>query len=220
MLKIKIDLHVHTKYSDGSGDIKEILIEAYRKNLNGIAITDHNTTVSLKKGKLEKYAKKLGLMIIPGIELKTDAGHILAIGVDVNLDLQKYVRVKYDEVLDWIRGFGGIVVIAHPALEINKSHKWIINKPDALEVFNASYPFKFMVNMVLKINSKIRLPLTAGSDAHNPKCVGNAYTILEVEDMCIEEVLNAIKKGRTKPYGKISPLNNRIKLGLKHLKIM
>jgi len=38
-----IDLHMHTKYSDGTDDILEFLEKAEKSNLEIISITDHNT---------------------------------------------------------------------------------------------------------------------------------------------------------------------------------
>ena len=39
----KVNLHIHTKFSDGLGDYKQILNSAKEKNYKLIAITDHNT---------------------------------------------------------------------------------------------------------------------------------------------------------------------------------
>ena len=38
-----VDLHMHTKYSDGTDDIPEFLENAQNSNLDIISITDHNT---------------------------------------------------------------------------------------------------------------------------------------------------------------------------------
>jgi len=213
-MKAKFDLHIHTEYSDGIGSVREVLLEAYRKGLDGIAITDHNTAKAFREA--EKYAVKLGLNIIPGLELKTDAGHILAIGVDV--DLKGEVKLNYEEAVEWIRSLGGISIIAHPAVELNKMHRWIERKPDAMEAFNSNYPFKFLLNRGWRIIEEIRVPVTAGSDAHNPEDVGNAYTILEVNGKSVEEVLKAIKNGRTCIRGILSPLNSRLRVMLKYFK--
>ena len=43
MPKLKIDLHVHTEYSDSKGRLEDVVRTALRKGLDGIAITDHNT---------------------------------------------------------------------------------------------------------------------------------------------------------------------------------
>lgn len=214
MRKVKFDLHIHTEYSDGIGSVKEVLLEAYRKGLNGIAITDHNTTIALREAEI--YASKLGLTVIPGLELKTDAGHILALGINVNL--KDKTRLIYEDAIDWVRSLGGITIIAHPAIEVNKMDKWIAKKPDAIEAFNSNYPFKFILRRGWEIINRIKVPITAGSDAHNPKCIGNAYTIIEVYELSIEEILKSIKLGRTKIFGKLSPIEDRMEVILRYLK--
>lgn len=40
-----IDLHMHTKYSDGSDSLCELLTRVENKKLNTISITDHNTAL-------------------------------------------------------------------------------------------------------------------------------------------------------------------------------
>lgn len=40
-----IDLHTHTKYSDGTDTVKEIIEKAKRINLEVLSITDHNTSL-------------------------------------------------------------------------------------------------------------------------------------------------------------------------------
>ena len=73
-MPIKIDPHIHSIYSDGYGRIEEILRIAKLKNLDGIAITDHNTIKGYLKAKQINNDKQF--IIIPGIEVETDAGHI------------------------------------------------------------------------------------------------------------------------------------------------
>mgnify|MGYP001565695771 FL=1 len=43
-------LHVHTKYSDGSGSIKKIVKEAKKANLDYVITSDHNSFQALKDG--------------------------------------------------------------------------------------------------------------------------------------------------------------------------
>jgi len=46
---VKLDLHIHTKASDGSFDVLHIINKARKKNLEAIAITDHDTMDSVKE---------------------------------------------------------------------------------------------------------------------------------------------------------------------------
>ena len=44
---MKFDLHIHSNYSDGRADVKEIIKAATRSGLDGIALTDHDTMKGL-----------------------------------------------------------------------------------------------------------------------------------------------------------------------------
>ncbi len=81
-----IDLHMHTKYSDGSDSCTEILKRVQERNLSTISITDHNTALSyeeLENIKIQDFYKG---KIIPGIELNTKVLNIpieiLGYGID------------------------------------------------------------------------------------------------------------------------------------------
>ena len=88
MPKLKIDLHVHTNHSDSSSSVKKILESAEKKGLDGIAITDHSTTDAYTEASM----LATDLLIIPGVEVETDEGHVLILGIsnlpptDTNID--------------------------------------------------------------------------------------------------------------------------------------
>ncbi|HDN01715.1 MAG TPA: PHP domain-containing protein, partial [Candidatus Bathyarchaeota archaeon] len=74
---LKIDMHVHTWYSDSSASVDEVIEAAKRRGLDGVAITDHNVI----DGALEAERKSDGLIIIPGEEISTLHGELLALGI-------------------------------------------------------------------------------------------------------------------------------------------
>lgn len=61
------DLHCHTKLSDGSVGIEEIISIAKKSNLDCIAITDHDTLAGTVRAKV--IGERQGLKVIPGVEL-------------------------------------------------------------------------------------------------------------------------------------------------------
>ncbi len=61
-----IDLHTHTRYSDGKLSPRELLNMAREKNLGAIAITDHDTLDGFKE--YLSYGEDFGLEVVPGIE--------------------------------------------------------------------------------------------------------------------------------------------------------
>ncbi|WHY64190.1 PHP domain-containing protein [Cytobacillus firmus] len=63
------DLHMHTTASDGSFSPSEVVEMAAAKGITTIAITDHDTTNGIKEAM--EAGKRLGVNVIPGIELST-----------------------------------------------------------------------------------------------------------------------------------------------------
>ncbi len=80
---IKLDLHIHSQYSeDAIGSPKDIIKSLKKKGLQGMAITDHNTVEGGLKA--VKIAPK-DFIVIPGIEISTADGHMLALNVEKNI---------------------------------------------------------------------------------------------------------------------------------------
>ena len=83
----KLDLHIHSSYSDGTDTPKEILAKASSLGIENIAITDHDTIRGIKEEK--EAAKKYNINIVNGVELSTFSlmeVHILGYGFDENDD--------------------------------------------------------------------------------------------------------------------------------------
>src|SRR5579884_2074690 len=68
----RVDLHLHTTLSDGRLTPCELVRHAHARGVRWLAITDHDTTDGLPEAEAE--AARLGLELIPGIELSTDLG--------------------------------------------------------------------------------------------------------------------------------------------------
>lgn len=68
------DLHCHTRLSDGSLGIEEIITFALKKGLSTIAITDHDCLAGTVRGKV--IGARHGLQVIPGVELSSTCEEI------------------------------------------------------------------------------------------------------------------------------------------------
>jgi hypothetical protein len=90
------DLHLHTTASDGTMSPAELVKYAREKGLKVIAITDHDTIEGLPEGIQE--GNKLGLEVIPGVELSADTPkgtmHLLGYYIDpASLELSDKLKI-------------------------------------------------------------------------------------------------------------------------------
>ena len=209
---VKIDLHVHTTNSDGFGSVKEVILEAKRKKLDGIAITDHNTMSGIKEAK--KLAKKLNFIIIPGEEVSTKEGHVLALGI------KKAIRkgLSAEKTIEKIHKQNGIAIAAHPYGFIlhRECVKDLVKELDfdAIEVFNST---NLIENAkALEVANEINKVQVAGSDAHILEQIGNAYTLANCKPDA-DSFLKEIKTGNVLWLGKKIKAIDLAKYALKKL---
>ncbi len=189
----KVNLHIHSAFSDGKADFKDILESAKAKGYEYISITDHNTVEGHKIYQDE--------ILIPGVEFDCWFGyvyiHLLAYGIDVhNEELAQYMaKTKAETEGDIVRLFarrnvpklikaihnaGGIAVLAHPAcywaLSLEKLVKKLIDCGlDGIETYYPYPRFRKIVKFhsagdVIKIAEKYpQLICTGGDDFHGEK---------------------------------------------------
>jgi len=171
------ELHVHSTHSDGRDSVRKLLESAIEKRIGAISITDHDTiNGSLEAVELvnEEYYP---LVVIPGIEISTNDGHLLAYGIREDFDS----GMSMEDTIREVRKAGGVSVIAHP-FQIHRrgifSLKKVIRAVDAIEVFNAKFYIGICNRIASYIAKKYGISGIAGSDAHSAKSLGYGLTIL------------------------------------------
>jgi predicted metal-dependent phosphoesterase TrpH len=212
---LRIDLHLHTNYSrDANTTLEEAIHYAKKKQLDGIAVTDHDTVEGARR-----LAKEQSILVIPGIEVSSRHGHILGLNITEPIP----PRLSIVETVERIRLLGGLAVIAHPSVVIKTGLGTRIDSAsgiDAVEVINASaLPFSLSTYLSHRLALRLRLPETGGSDSHYPDEIGSAYTIIDA-DPNRDDVIEAISKGRTEPVGKPISWMNRLGRGTENLRRM
>ncbi|WP_096393355.1 PHP domain-containing protein [Halorubrum trapanicum] len=106
---VSIDPHVHSEGSyDGHEPVELILEHAAEIGLDAVVITDHDVIRESKRA--AEIAPEYGLIGIPGVEVSTAHGHLLAIGVERMPPRGR----PYAETVSWIRDRGGVAVVPHP----------------------------------------------------------------------------------------------------------
>lgn len=63
------DLHCHTRVSDGSDEVEEIIDMAARMGLTALAVTDHDSFAAVARALA--YGREKGVEVIPGVEFST-----------------------------------------------------------------------------------------------------------------------------------------------------
>ncbi|MCX8170002.1 MAG: PHP domain-containing protein [Candidatus Methanomethyliaceae archaeon] len=183
-MKLKIDFHVHTNASrDAISSIKEVIIYAKRMGLDGIAITDHD--VMIDPIIAEKLSEESNLIIIPGMELSTEIGHLIFLEDD-------------------------LIIIPHPLDSLShgigsENVKELRKLNPAIEVKNGS-TLPIFNKMAERLAIKLGLNMIGGSDAHIDFMVGSAYTIVYTENKSLEAIIRAIKMGKSYAVGGFSHL--------------
>jgi hypothetical protein len=199
---LRFDLHIHSSCSDGRDGVEAILEAAIEKDLDGIAITDHDTLEGTFQAEAIVRDKKIDLLVIPGVEVSTSDGHLLALGMR---ELPPKGRSP-EETIEFVHHRGGIAIVSHP-YHLFRHAMFRIPPCDAVEVYNSKYIFGIANWWAKKRAESLGLPMVAGSDAHMAKTVGLGVTIVEAEGdrkkgCDVPAILDAIRAGRVEIDGK------------------
>jgi len=95
---IKGDLHIHTKWSEGSNTIEEMAQAAKERGYQYIAICDHAETLQIASGLSSKEIRKQ-MKEIDEINKKMDDITILS-GIEANIDAEGKLDVKNEDLKD------------------------------------------------------------------------------------------------------------------------
>ena len=198
-MPFNIDLHTHTFFSgDGVSSPEENIAAAREKGLHGFAVTDHNTcdavSYLLDKGFMREDGQPVdGFLVIPGVEVSTEEGHLLCIGTTLPYMKGKPAR----EVCECIHEQGGLAIPPHPfdLFRAGIRSETLETLPiDALEVFNAATTLRRYNDHALRYAQTRGLAMTAASDAHHSNALGTAFTILDTDEFSVSGVLAQIVK--------------------------
>lgn len=206
---VTIDPHVHSEDSyDGHEPVELLLEQAADIDLDGIVVTDHDEIGESKRA--AELAPSYDLIGIPGVEVSTAAGHLLAIGVDDRPEPHR----PLDETVEWIRDDGGIAVIPHPFQRTRHGvRKRKIRDCDAIEVFNSWVFTGYRNRRARRFAKRYGYPGVAASDAHSAVFLGRAYTEVTIEgvgspaDLTGGDVVRALANGSAEVQGRRQPLH-------------
>jgi predicted metal-dependent phosphoesterase TrpH len=207
---VRIDIHVHTSASyDSTADLRAVLARAAAVGLDGLVVTDHDRVESALRAR--RLAPEYGLVAIPGAEVSTADGHLLALGVDVAPEPGCSLPATLAEV----RRFGGLGVVPHPfQVSRHGASASAITDCDGIEVYNAYSITGIRNGQAGAFAESEGYPEFGGSDAHRPRTVGRGYTEVLLAGERVSDgsrvtdppdadaVLSAMRAGRTRARGR------------------
>ena len=174
---IKIDLHIHTRYSGDSDITLEKLVQrCVELGFGAIAVTDHGTA----EGAIKLSKENTPFKVIVGEEIASDEGEI------IGLFLRETIPngLSPEETIIRIRKQGGLVCVPHPfdhyrssALQAETLNR-IAGQIDIVEVFNARTIPAQNLNLPGQFAASHKLLKGAGSDSHSIGELGRAYVII------------------------------------------
>jgi len=177
----RADLHMHTTTSDGTASAVEMLDYAARRlDLDVVCITDHDRLEASLWACTQNG--RYPFEIIPGVEVSTRDGHVLALWVTRPIPRD----LSLEETTAAIHEAGGMAILAHP-FEILIAHHtfWrYLTHPaglkesgiDAVEIHNAGAFTPGGSWLARRVYQNGELPVVGNSDAHMPELIGTGIT--------------------------------------------
>lgn len=186
-----LDLHNHTwpRSHDSVLDPDDLVERAKGLGLDGVCLTEHDAVWDPTE--VAAMAERHEFVVLPGVEISTDDGHILAFGVE------KYVfgMHRVGRLAAHVEERGGCLVAAHPYRRQipwkDEPESWRRGLERAAE--NPAYPHCVALEVLngrgserenrfsLELSAGMGLPGTAGTDSHAVHDIGTVATYFEAE---------------------------------------
>lgn len=201
-----IDLHSHTwpRSHDSVLNPDDLITRAKAAGLDAIVFTEHDTVWDLKS--VEELRAKHNFLVLAGVEISTDDGHILAFGID------KYVfgMHRSRELASYTERANGALVAAHP---YRRQMPWFSRSEEEYQASldkasrNAAYQYCQALEELngrgsdkenefsKRLCDMMKLPGTAGTDSHAISDVGKCATYFEKEIHDELELIAELKSG-------------------------
>jgi predicted metal-dependent phosphoesterase TrpH len=220
-----IDMHTHTVMGAYDSSLQPALLVQgiLDAGLHGVTVTEHNRMWDRHQFR-DFQAQHDGLLVVNGMEVSTDLGHILAFGLNgIAAGIPHLARLR--EAADEC---GGYLVAAHPfrywfepvhftrrgLKPVEMVPEVLAQEPvfkyvDAIEVYNGANTDRENL-IALEVAALLGKPGTAGSDCHSTQGVGCACTRFERTLETPEALLRELHAGR------FGPMSNRSGEELRH----
>lgn len=215
------DLHVHSRESgDARPPIDEVATFARAQGLDFVVLTDHNT-VSQHDFLVDAQGRHPALLLVPGMELTTYAGHANAVGLTAYVDhrVEANDREGISAAAAAIAAQGAVFSVNHPAVDLGDrciGCAWRQPLPEehihAVEIGTGGYNQSgFLYNEPAialwdrLVANGFRVAAVGGSDDHRAgkdlsvihSPIGSPTTLVLADELSVPAIVAALRAGRT-----------------------
>jgi predicted metal-dependent phosphoesterase TrpH len=206
-----IDLHTHSypRSDDSFMSADELIEAAKRLGLDGVCLTDHDAFWS--PDETRALSRRHDFLVLPGVELNTDSGHVLVFGLDrylFGMHKPAFLRELVDQK-------GGVMIAAHPYRRrfLEEPGRKAESRGEMLDQASGDEFFGYCdaiegINgrgsaqenwFSLDLRHRLAMRSTGGSDAHRIGQFGTAATRFQEKITGLTDLIEEIRQGRFCP---------------------
>jgi predicted metal-dependent phosphoesterase TrpH len=211
-----LDMHVHTNVGSYDSNLSplELIQHGKAAGLDGVVVTEHDRGWDV--GLARELGREHDFLILCGMEVSTDLGHILVYG------LEEYVSgILYAETLrKVVDQVEGVMFAAHPYRRafVNNNGRWDAPKPtltvqeaadrtivqlvDGLEIYNGATGDRENA-LAVAVREYVGARGIGGSDAHSEHGLGCCVTEFERQVRNERELVDELRGGRFRPINRL-----------------
>ena len=189
--------------------VDELIEGSKSLGLDAICLTDHDAFWTTEQ--IDDLSNSHNFLIIPGCEINTEAGHVLAFGLskyEFGMHKPEFLQACVDKA-------GGAMIAAHPyrrrfieePAEKPGVREEMLERAGGDEFFQMCQGLEALNGRGLSIQNQFSLDLggmlsvsmTAGSDAHKVEQIGTVATEFERPVSCLADLIKELRAGRFHP---------------------
>lgn len=132
------DLHTHSHYSDGQISPAQLVRLAKNRKIKNLALTDHNSVKGVNEAIAE--GKKIGVNVIPAVEIKCDKGEVLGYFIDIkNKNLINYMKKESWKIQESVKNWCNQMSLAGYKISFKKILEKYPKAKGNINVFHLLY---------------------------------------------------------------------------------
>jgi hypothetical protein len=194
---VVFEMHSHSSERSLDSGVRAAVIaqQALARGLDGLCLTEHNALWPARE--VRELSERTGIMVLAGMELGTDAGHVLVFGLD-HYAPELLVLAKLRPIVQYE---GAAMVLAHPMRPFHGRRPGWDEFPayfDGLEVINGDHSDSEGGYLVRQADDW-GLATLAGSDVHSRDAVGRVATAFPQPAAGIGQIAEFIRACHAQP---------------------